>query len=168
MAAVAMPHQEAIPLRRRGVDLGARLLRALASLERQACDAGVAFKVRRSPSLPAQVAVDGDKLTWAVTALVGNALRYVPRGSRLRAGGDIEVDLACEAGALRIAVKDNGPGIPARALVAFHGTGDSEGSAPALSLIHEIVTAHGGRVDITTSTDAFDHGTTVTLIVPLP
>jgi signal transduction histidine kinase len=168
MAAVAMPHLEAIPLRRRGVDLGARLVRALASLERQARDAGVAFAVRRSSSLPAEVAVDGDKLTWSVTALVGNALRYVPRGSRLRAGGNIEVDVACEAGALRIRVTDNGPGIPAPALLAFHGTGDSEGSAPALSLIREIVAAHGGRVEITTSTDAFEHGTAVTLIVPLP
>ena len=166
-AAVSVPSPEAIPLRRRCVNLRARLARALGSLERQARDEEIGFSLRCNASVPAEVNVDADKLAWAVTALVGNALRYVPRASRLRAGGNVAVDVSCEAGALRIAISDNGPGMPPSALAAFNESADSEGATPALSLMRDIVEAHGGHLELTTSTDAFDHGTTVRLIVPL-
>jgi signal transduction histidine kinase len=166
MVAVAAPLQfETIPLRRCSVDLASRLARALGSLERQARDRGIGFKVECSPDLP-QVAVDADKLTWAVTALVGNALRYVAPGSRLRAGGYVEVRLSAGAGDLRITIADNGPGMPDAAVASFRGAGDPEGAAPALALINDIVVAHGGHVEVTTSTDVFAHGTKLTLVVP--
>jgi signal transduction histidine kinase len=165
VAVAAPPTFEAIPLRRRSVDLAARLARAFGSLERQARDRGIGFKVGCRPDLP-HVAVDADKLTWAVSALVGNALRYVAPGSRLRGGGYIEVAVSAGAGLLRITIADNGPGMPDSAVAAFEGGGDQEGAAPALALINDIVVAHGGHVEVSTSTDVFAHGTKLTLVVP--
>jgi nitrogen-specific signal transduction histidine kinase len=166
MVAVASPPLfEAIPLRRCSVDLAARLARAFGALERQARDRGVGFDVRCSSDLP-PVTVDADKLTWAVTALVGNALRYVAPGSRLRAGGYVAVEASAEAGNLRITITDNGPGMPDTAVAAFEGGGDPEGAAPALALINDIVVAHGGHVEVSTSTDVFAHGTKLTLVIP--
>ena len=167
MVAVATPPQpfEAIPLRRRSVDLPARLARAVGSLERQARDRGIGFEVECSPDLP-QVTVDADKLTWAVTALVGNALRYVAPGSRLRASGYVKVQVTATADDLRITIGDNGPGMPDAAVAAFQGGGDPDARAPALALINDIVVAHGGHVEVSTSTDVFTHGTKLTLVVP--
>jgi len=43
--------------------------------------------------LPPRISVDPAKIAWAVTALVGSALRYVRRGSFTMPGGHVGVSL---------------------------------------------------------------------------
>jgi hypothetical protein len=42
-------------------------------------------------NVPALPDLDAEKVGWMMTALVGNAQRFVPHGTRLRPGGTIEV-----------------------------------------------------------------------------
>jgi signal transduction histidine kinase len=116
----------------------------------------------------AEVAVDREKIAWAVTALVGNALRYeVERG----AGGSIIVHVSQDgaSGSICVSVQDDGPGIPddkipflferRRGAVVADGLG--------LSLVRQIVAAHGGRIEVESRRDPDDHGTSITLALPI-
>jgi signal transduction histidine kinase len=70
---------------------------------------------------------------------------------------------------LVLEVEDDGPGIPKeiferlfqRAPGAPHATG------LALTVVRDVVSAHGGAMDVHTSLDPADHGTTVTIRIPL-
>jgi signal transduction histidine kinase len=62
-----------------------------------------------------------------------------------------------------IEVQDDGPGVPA-GTVARLFTGDGlnvRGAGLALLLISDVCRAHGGTVDVRSSTDVSGHGTTV-------
>ncbi len=91
---------------------------------------------------------DPIKLSWVISNLVGNALRYTPEG------GTIRVSAVATERASRLEVADSGPGIPAdmKAYIferfVQHGSdGFEKGSAGlGLSIVKEIVEAHGGRI----------------------
>ncbi len=160
---------EAVPIRRTSVDLFDRLTRALEPLERQARDMDVAFELRKDDGCAKTMLVDAEKTIWAVTALAGNSLRYVRRGTRLKPGGTIGVHLETTADELRIRVADDGPGMPERAAAVLRGDRGARenANAPALALVADVVAAQGGRIDVRASQDAFDHGTTVTIALSL-
>jgi NtrC-family two-component system sensor histidine kinase KinB len=107
-----------------------------------------AASIRRS--IDAVPAVHGDavKLSWVISNLLGNAVRYVPPG------GEIEVR-ACRTGDfVRLEVKDTGPGIPPEVkdyiferFAQFGKNGAQKGSAGlGLAIVKDIVQAHGGRI----------------------
>ena len=91
---------------------------------------------------------DPVKLSWVVSNLLGNALRYTP------AGGTIKVSAVGTEGTTRLEVTDSGPGIPAdmkdyifERFVQYGSDGAEKGSAGlGLSIVKEIVEAHGGRI----------------------
>ena len=97
--------------------------------------------------------VSGDpvKLSWVVSNLIGNALRYTPRGGR------IEVATSAADDTVRLEVADSGPGIaPGLRDYVFerfaqYGASDGEkGSAGlGLAIVKDIVVAHGGRIFVT-------------------
>ena len=112
--------------------------------------------------------LEGDpvKLSWVVSNLIGNALRYTPDG------GTIEVIARPEAaGFARLEVADTGPGIAPeiRAHVferfAQYGTnGHAAGSAGlGLAIVKDIVEAHGGRIFV-----EGNHGHGSRFVVQLP
>ena len=70
-----------IPLRFEPTDLGALLRAALEPLREQARRLEIAVDVDATEKLPA-VEVDAEKIAWAVTTLVGNAMRFVRHGTR--------------------------------------------------------------------------------------
>jgi signal transduction histidine kinase len=158
----------AVGLHRTATDLRALLRYSVAALERQARALDVALGVTVDAGVPATIFLDPEKIAWAVSALAGNAMRYVRRGTRHLPGGSIAVAARCEAGALVVVVEDDGPGIPAdvvdrlfqRAPGAPHATG------LALTVVRDIVAAHGGSLKITTSTEEPEQGTTVTIRIP--
>jgi signal transduction histidine kinase len=162
---------EAIAVRRAPVDLRALLASTMEVMIQQARALDIDLRVEHDKTLPRAVALDAEKIAWAVSTLVGNALRYVRQGTRLRPGGTIGVHLGCAEGTgdVVLSVQDDGPGIPAeklpniftRDVAAIHTVG------VALMLVHDVVTAHGGSVDVASSTDAYDHGTTITLRFPV-
>jgi signal transduction histidine kinase len=96
-----------------------------------------------TPELPE---FDPDQLRRAIDNLLLNALRHV------RDGGTVTVTAQrdCSSGRahLRIAVSDNGPGVPAdqRArLFEPFVTGRPDGSGLGLAVVREVASAHGGR-----------------------
>jgi len=91
--------------------------------------------------------VDAEKLGVALANLLGNALRFSPPGAT------VTLALACDAGGLRIDCIDAGPGVdPAdveRIFDPFYqgrnqAAGARRGSGIGLSIVREIVQAHGG------------------------
>src|SRR4029079_1613130 len=93
------------------------------------------------------IAGDETKLTWALSNLVANALRYTPHGGR--------VTLAAEPknGDVLVSVAGTGPGIaPERQETIFERfvSGPDGGGAGAaglgLAIVRDFVQAHGGRI----------------------
>jgi len=167
---VEMVAIEALAIRRTAVDLRALLSSKLAVLFSQAADAGVTLRVAIAEDVPALVRLDAEKVAWSVTTLVGNALRYVRSGSRRVPGRTIIVRAAIDSvtAELTIEVQDDGPGIPSDTITRlFRRDGlNIQGAGLALLLTSDIVIAHGGKVEVRSSIDSADHGTTVRLAFP--
>jgi signal transduction histidine kinase len=95
-----------------------------------------------------EIAADPDRLRQAIDNLVGNALRFAPRGSA------IEVVLRSSGGFAVLEVADRGPGFPAGFLpIAFERFSrpddrpdDHEGSGLGLAIVRTVVEAHDGQV----------------------
>jgi signal transduction histidine kinase len=127
------------------VDLGAVAREAGEEFERLAAarDLTIDYDVREG----LEVIGDPDALRRAVGNLISNAVRLAPSGTRI----------AVAAGHLRgwhwIAVRDQGPGIPAehqeRVFDRFwHGPsprGDDRHTGLGLAIVRQIVEAHGGQ-----------------------
>ncbi|MHB8380974.1 MAG: sensor histidine kinase [Candidatus Binataceae bacterium] len=106
--------------------------------------------VRMTEHLESVPEISGDavKLSWVVSNLIGNALRYTPEG------GQIEVAARPIDTIVRLEVADSGPGIPPEIRehiferFAQYGRGGVEkGSAGlGLAIAKDIVAAHGGRI----------------------
>jgi len=98
-----------------------------------------------SPPTDVEIVGDPTKITWAVSNLIANALRYTPHGGRVR------VEVESDDGAVRVAVSDTGPGIAAdrqeRIFERFVQDGPDGGAAGlGLAIVRDIVQAHGGRI----------------------
>jgi signal transduction histidine kinase len=159
----------AIPLYRSPVNLVQLARSTLEPLEREARSLDVTLSIDGVASLDS-VSVDPEKMAWVIATLAGNALRYVRRGSRRLPGGDIVVRLCCDepSKTVTISVEDDGPGIPADKLpFLFERQAGSQHSVGlGLTLVNDIVVAHGGNVRVESSTDHHAHGTTVRVTLP--
>jgi len=103
-----------------------------------------------------RVAGDGDRLVQVVINLLSNALRHSATGA-----GRVVVSLDRRDGAVRLAVADNGPGIPANFREAVferfrqvpRGNADRrQGAGLGLAISRKIVEQHGGRIWAESST----------------
>ncbi len=135
-----------IALERRDLDLPDVIARVVRLFGLQARERDVAIVPAIAPG-DLRLAGDPTKITWALSNLIANALRYTPRGGR------ITVEAAAANGTVRLAVADTGPGVPPelreRIFERFvQGAGDAEPGAAGLGLaiVRDIVQAHGGRV----------------------
>jgi signal transduction histidine kinase len=159
--------EDAIPLRRSLTDLAALLTGTIETLQDQARRLDVVLAIDAAPDLP-RVNVDAEKIAWTVATLVGNAFRYVRRGTRRLPGGSIHVRLRAEGSLVVLTVEDDGPGIPPdkRANLFRRGHGVTHGTGLSLMLIEDVITAHGGTVEVTSKCDPFAGGTSITLRLP--
>jgi signal transduction histidine kinase len=161
---------EAVALHRTPTAIKKLLASKLNVLSSQASAAGVALSVTVADDVPAVVHVDSDKLAWAVTTLVGNALRYMQTGSRHLAGGLIAVRAGFDPARaeLTIEVQDDGPGIPADTIARLfkRDSLNVRGSGLALLLMSDVCRAHGGTIEVRSSTAVSGHGTTVRMTLP--
>jgi two-component system OmpR family sensor kinase len=136
----------------------------------QAADAGVRLYVSVADDVPARVDIDSDKIAWAVTTLVGNALRYMRSVHGPLAGKTVDVNTKYERATseVNIEVRDDGPGIPADTVDRLfkHDGLNVRGAGLALLLIRDVMAAHGGRVDVHSSIAPTAHGTTIRLTFP--
>ncbi len=112
--------------------------------------------------------VYGDRalLTTAVRNLLDNAIRYAPQTSR------VSVGVSCADALVRIAVVDQGPGIPQdqreRVFERFYRldaarSRETGGSGLGLSIVKHIANDHGGRVEVWSTVGK---GSTFTLVLP--
>jgi signal transduction histidine kinase len=155
---------ESIPLRRQDVDVGVLLELTTEVMQRQARMLGVRLTVRIDDEVPATVHLDRNKVAWAITSLVGSALRHLhgPRGSV-----DVHVSWDMQSG-VTVCVRDNGPGIPSDQLNRLlQREGWRPGSALALLLVEDIAIAHGGGVRVESRTHPLDHFTSVCFTIPV-
>jgi len=110
-----------------------------------------------------EVRADATKITWVLTNLISNALRYVNKGGQILLS-------ACRTGSLvHLSVKDDGPGIPPefqtkifRKFVQLKGQ-EAGGTGLGLSICKEIVSAHGGTIWVESTTG---RGSTFTFTLP--
>ena len=117
-----------------------------------------------------QLEVDGDPLLLgeALANVIDNAIRYTP------AGGQITVRCERRGNEAFIVVSDTGPGIPAderpRVFDRFYSVlgRHADGSGLGLAIVLEVLTQHGGRVELADADRALMRsGTQVSLILPL-
>jgi signal transduction histidine kinase len=115
------------------------------------------------------IIADPDAITQVVTNLLENAAKHTSEGTiSLKAGLDPE-----EAGGACISVSDTGPGIPAEHLPhlfeRFYRVDKARsrargGAGLGLSIAHELVTAHGGSIAVSSQLQ----GRGATFVVHLP
>jgi signal transduction histidine kinase len=153
-----------IPLHIQPVDVGVLFGVTTEVMERQARAHAVRLHLHIDDDVPTTVILDREKVGWAITSLVGSALRHV-QGP----GGTIDVRVSRDAlSGLVVCVRDNGPGISAeRVKKLLHRDTWRAGSALALLLVEDIVVAHGGRLEIESNTDAHDHFVSVRFTIPI-
>ena len=159
-----------IPLRRSPARV-ADMLRAIGDLMGpQARALDVTLNVTIDDGVPSKISIDGHKIAWAVSALVGNALRYVRHGSQSMPGGSIAVRAGYQAirPSVVIEVQDDGPGIPPEKLpVLFERGPGHERAGLGLLIVRDFVIAHAGHLDIRSSSDAAAPGTIVRITLPI-
>jgi signal transduction histidine kinase len=113
-------------------------------------------------------AIRGDhaRLRQVLGNLIENAVKYSPEG------GKVSVSAAAGNGAVRIAVRDAGPGIPRDQQVRIFekfGRADVEGGSKpgtglGLFIARSIAEAHGGSLEVTSGAEP---GSTFTLTLPV-
>ncbi len=155
----------AIALTRHPADVRAVVARALAPFRGQAQSRDVLLREDDRISGRLVVDVDVAKMTWVVATLVGNALRFVRTGSRHAPGGTITLRLVHEGERVIIEVEDDGPGIERAELARLFDPG--QGAALALAMARDVVLAHGGALEVESSTAPGAEGTRVTIALPV-
>lgn len=109
--------------------------------------------VETKPSRSGPIQADARKLRQAVANVVGNAVKFSPHG------GEVLIEVLRDEGRLRIAVYDQGPGIPpgdAQRVFEpfFHASrargeeARQPGSGLGLPVARRILEAHGGRITV--------------------
>lgn len=123
------------------------------------------FQRKPPPSLV--VHADRDNITQVLLNLAGNIARYTPAGS------PAEIAIGEDRGYAIIELRDHGPGISQedqpRVFERFYRTDTSRarslgGSGLGLSIVADIVAAHGGAVNLS---DTPGGGLTVTVRIPI-
>lgn len=118
------------------------------------------------PADPVQLRFDRERIVQLLTNLIGNALKFTPRG------GAVSVRLSEGEQLPTIEVRDTGPGIPAeelpRVFERFYrgtNTGDARasGSGLGLAIVRSIVEMHSGEIDIAS---VVGEGTAVRITLP--
>jgi signal transduction histidine kinase len=110
-----------------------------------AAERGLTLAAAAEPDLP-RVCVDRGRIMQVLSNLIGNALKFTPTG------GHIMLHARAEGMAVRCAVIDTGPGIPADQMQRIFGRfwqakpSDRRGLGLGLTIAKSIVEAHGGRI----------------------
>lgn len=120
------------------------VVREVIELERMVAEArGVSIEFQATTP-PLIVEIDAGKIHQVVMNLVRNAIE----ASR---DGRVVVELAAAPAGIQIKVVDDGPGIPdelrPRIYEPFFST-KPEGTGMGMTIVHSLVTAHGGTIDV--------------------
>jgi signal transduction histidine kinase len=156
---------EKVPLRVRTVDVPTLVRHAIDSIRVRAANAGVTVNGRCGE--PFDAVLDPGRFAQLLDNLVTNAVKYTP------AGGQVLVTVGHDERELVLTVRDDGRGIPAgeldRIFERFYRAESVRSSAIGgaglgLSIVKQIVNAHGGTVSAESQPEA---GSTFTVRLPL-
>jgi signal transduction histidine kinase len=128
---------------------------------------GVAVAVDVPSDLP-QVRLDTKMFRRAAANLLGNAVKFSPKGGTVRIAARV-VDEDGKA-FLRLDVADEGPGFPpaeksriATPYIRFQGSETVPGTGLGLTVVQKVLQAHRGRLDVANNDGP---GATFTLWIP--
>jgi signal transduction histidine kinase len=143
---LALAESGALRLKREPTNLAGLIRDSVSGFEAQAKEKDIQIELALADGEDA--GVDPQRIREVLTNLLSNALRYTPRG------GKIKVDLT-EAGLsternVTISIADSGPGIESVLLPhvfdRFYKSSDSGGMGLGLSIAKYLVEAHGGKI----------------------
>ena len=154
-----------LELNRQTVPLNEWLTGTLSSWETAAREKGLDWEVEIPQGLPA-IVMDSDRMAQAVGNLLSNAIKFTP------AGGKVTTTVKLTDAQFVVQVADTGPGIPLeeqnKIFQPFyrgaHGRRIVQGMGLGLSIAHDIVTAHGGEIDLQSVPSA---GSRFTMRIPV-
>ncbi|MGZ8475303.1 MAG: ATP-binding protein [Candidatus Limnocylindria bacterium] len=138
------------PLDMRVGDLRDPIQAVVQALSEVAIERGIELD-SETPGHPVELRFDRERIVQLLTNLLGNALKFTPRG------GSVSVRLTETDSAAEIEVRDSGAGIPIdelpRIFERFYrgtNTGDARasGSGLGLAIVRSIVDMHGGEIDV--------------------
>jgi len=106
-----------------------------------------------------------------ISNLIVNAIQAMPQGGTLTITIKDEPRRNGHSEAMALCIEDTGLGIPPEVLPrifdAFFTTHGTIGTGIGLFVAKQFIEGHGGRVKIDSSTAPEDHGTRVTVVLPL-
>jgi NtrC-family two-component system sensor histidine kinase KinB len=146
------------------VPVGMLADKAVGVLTAQAEEQQVELKAEAPEDLP-DVQADPNKVTWVLTNLIANALRFV------NAGGHIRLSAEQVGQWVHVSVSDDGQGIPPEyqsrifeKFVQVKGEGSVGGTGLGLAICKEIVRAHKGTIWVDSTPGK---GSTFTFTLPV-
>ncbi|MBI3291703.1 MAG: response regulator [Elusimicrobia bacterium] len=159
-----------------GAPLGMRQLRNLnRSLDRSLelfkvrCRSQQIKVIRRYAERLSLVSIDCEQMEQVFTNLLTNALDAMSHGGQLT----LSTRHDPEQRTVNMAITDTGPGIPKKLLqqlfTPFVTTKKAKGGTGlGLAICHRIISQHGGKIEVASSTAKRTHGTTFTVVLPTP
>ena len=154
-------------LKRESINFRSVIEEALKPLRLQFREKGIHLETDIAPDTP-EVPGDHQQLSWVLTNLVSNALRYTPMD------GTVTIHAVAAGNCVQVSVSDSGRGIPADAIeVIFdkfvqvkQSTDATPGSVGlGLAIAKEVVEAHGGKIWVESS---MGQGSTFFFTIPRP
>lgn len=133
---------------------------SVSTLEPEVIKHGIKVHLKLTPRLP-YIKADRDRLNQVFSNLLLNAVEALPRG------GDISISSGSTGDKIEIEVMDNGIGIPGENLNKIFNTYYStkeQGFGLGLSLIHNIIYKHGGKIAVSSERGK---GTKFTILLPV-
>lgn len=138
-----------LELNRSPVQLNKWLAGTLSPWEAAAQQKGLRWEAKIQPDLPV-IVLDPDRMAQAIGNLLSNAIKFTP------AGGQVSISVDLQGGQLLVEVTDTGPGIPLDEQMKIfqpfyrgaHGRRIVQGMGLGLSIARDIVTAHGGDIEV--------------------
>jgi signal transduction histidine kinase/ActR/RegA family two-component response regulator len=158
--------EERLPLHTVSCDIDALLDEACEAVRPIAADLGVGLQ-RHGPPGAITLRADPSRLVRVFTILLHNALRFSHRG------GVVAVQVACSDTRVRVAVRDDGVGIPPadleavftpRAEIAAHAARAGQGLGISLALARRLVVRQGGT--LTAHSEGIGHGSSFVVRFP--
>lgn len=145
------------------IDIAAELEDALFTYGELMRQAGMQVNYKSPDNDIALIPGDPERLKQVFLNLLDNAMKHAPEGDK------IDVALKEEGGRIIITVRDHGPGIPKGELPHvkekfYKGSSKNRGTGIGLSVCDEIITRHGGVLDIRTPEDG---GCQVSILLPI-
>jgi signal transduction histidine kinase len=131
-------------------------------LEGRCVKGGIKVVRKLAPDLP-EITADSAQLNQILVNLVVNAIQAMP------GGGSLMVSTGASESSVALIVEDTGAGMSEEVLekifLPFFTTKDvDEGTGLGLAVVHGIVTAHGGSIDVESQPG---HGTRFEIRLPL-